>query len=72
MRSTACSSILLNPAQEHHYLAIELYKLLYRDLPLPNDGWLDLPTGAGLGFEPDRDAIRELAKLPLSHGCAKG
>jgi L-rhamnonate dehydratase len=57
---------------EHHYLAVELYKLLYRDLPLPKDGWLDLPTRAGLGFEPDREAIRELAKLPLSHGCAKG
>ena len=57
---------------EHHYLAVELYKQLYRDLPLPKDGWLDLPTRAGLGFEPDREAIRELSKLPLSHGCAKG
>jgi L-rhamnonate dehydratase len=56
---------------EHHYLAVELYKVLYRDLPQPHDGWLDLPTRPGLGFEPDREAIREIAKLPLSHGCAK-
>jgi L-rhamnonate dehydratase len=57
---------------EHHYLAVELYKLLYRDLPMPKDGWLTLPDRPGLGFEPDRDAIRELAKLPLSEGRAKG
>jgi L-rhamnonate dehydratase len=57
---------------EHHYLAVELYKLLYRDLPMPKDGWLTLPDRPGLGFEPDRDAIRELAKLPLSQGRAKG
>jgi L-alanine-DL-glutamate epimerase-like enolase superfamily enzyme len=57
---------------EHHYLAVELYKLLYRDLPMPKDGWLTLPDRPGLGFEPDSDAIRELAKLPLSQGRAKG
>jgi hypothetical protein len=27
---------------------------------------------SGLGFEPDRDAIREIAKLPASQGRAKG
>jgi len=57
---------------EYHYLAVELSKLLYRDLPVPKDGWLTLPTAPGLGFEPDRDAIREIAKLPLSGGNAKG
>ena len=57
---------------EHHYLAVELCKLLYRGLPTPADGWLTLPNTPGLGFEPDRDAIRELAKLPLSGGNAKG
>jgi L-rhamnonate dehydratase len=57
---------------EHHYLAIELYKLLYRDLPMPVDGVLTLPDKPGLGFEPNRDAIREIAKLPLSQGRAKG
>jgi L-alanine-DL-glutamate epimerase-like enolase superfamily enzyme len=57
---------------EHHYLAVELYKKLYRDLPMPKDGWLTLPDKPGLGFEPDREAIREIAKLPLSSGRGKG
>ncbi len=57
---------------EHHYLAVELYKLLYGELPEPRDGWLVLPDRAGLGFEPNRDAIREFARLPLSQGRAKG
>ena len=34
----------------------------YVGLPEPNDGWLTLPEVPGLGFEPDLDAIRELAK----------
>jgi L-alanine-DL-glutamate epimerase-like enolase superfamily enzyme len=57
---------------EHHYLAVELYKKLYRDLPMPKDGWLTLPEKPGLGFEPDREAIREIARLPLSSGRGKG
>lgn len=57
---------------EHHYLAVELCRLLYRGLPEPEAGWLTLPEAPGLGFEPDRDAIRELARFPLSRGNAKG
>jgi L-alanine-DL-glutamate epimerase-like enolase superfamily enzyme len=57
---------------EHHYLAVELYKLLYHDLVVPENGWLSLPDRPGLGFEPNRDAIREMAKRPLSQGRAKG
>jgi L-alanine-DL-glutamate epimerase-like enolase superfamily enzyme len=57
---------------EHHYLAVELCRRLYRGLPEPEAGWLALPEAPGLGFEPDRDAIREIAKLPLSQGNAKG
>ncbi len=57
---------------EHHYLAVELYKLLYGALSEPQDGWLALPDTPGLGFEPNRDAIKELARLPLSQGRAKG
>ena len=57
---------------EHHYLAVELYKTLYRDLPMPKDGWLTLPDKPGLGFEPHRDAIAEIARLPLSLGKGKG
>ena len=57
---------------EYHYLAVELCRQLYRDLPTPDAGFLALPTAPGRGFEPDRDAIREIAKLPLSQGNAKG
>jgi len=57
---------------EYHYLAVELCRALYRDLPKPEAGWLTLPEAPGLGFEPDHDAIREIAKLPLSGGNAKG
>jgi L-alanine-DL-glutamate epimerase-like enolase superfamily enzyme len=57
---------------EYHYLAVELCRKIYRDLPVPVDGWLALPETPGLGFEPDLDAVRELAKLPLSHGHGKG
>ena len=57
---------------EYHYLAVELMRQLYRGLPVPEKGFLALPTAPGLGFEPDRDAIREIAKLPLSQGNAKG
>ena len=57
---------------EYHHLAVELCKALYRDLPEPKDGFLALPEKPGLGFEPDRDAIAEIAKLPLSKGQAKG
>jgi L-alanine-DL-glutamate epimerase-like enolase superfamily enzyme len=46
---------------EMHYLADELYKRIYRGLPQPKDGFLTLPDAPGLGFEPDRDAIREIA-----------
>ena len=57
---------------EHHYLAVELYKQIYRDLPMPADGYFTMPDAPGLGFEPNRDAIREIAKLPLSKGTGKG
>ena len=57
---------------EYHYLAVELCRQLYKDLPTPEKGFLTLPTAPGLGFEPDRDAIREIAKLPPSQGNAKG
>jgi L-rhamnonate dehydratase len=53
---------------EMHYLADELYKQIYRGLPQPKDGWLTLPDTPGLGFEPDRDAIREIAKACAPSG----
>jgi L-alanine-DL-glutamate epimerase-like enolase superfamily enzyme len=57
---------------ELHYLAVELCKQIYKGLPSARDGFLDLPDAPGLGFELDRDAVRELAKLPLSQGRGKG
>jgi L-alanine-DL-glutamate epimerase-like enolase superfamily enzyme len=57
---------------EHHYLAVELCRQIYRDLPMPADGFFTLPDTPGLGFEPNRDAIDEIAKLPLSRGTGKG
>jgi L-alanine-DL-glutamate epimerase-like enolase superfamily enzyme len=57
---------------EHHYLAVELCKQLYRGLPEPGDGCFVMSDKPGLGFEPDRDSIREIAKLPLSQGRSKG
>jgi L-alanine-DL-glutamate epimerase-like enolase superfamily enzyme len=39
---------------------------------MPKAGWLALPEKPGLGFEPNRDAIAEIAKLPLSSGHGKG
>jgi L-alanine-DL-glutamate epimerase-like enolase superfamily enzyme len=47
---------------EMHYLAVELYRKIYRGLARPENGWLTLPDAPGLGFEPDRDAIREIAR----------
>ena len=47
---------------EMHYLAVELCKKIYSGLPEPQDGSLTLPDTPGLGFEPDRDAVAEIAK----------
>jgi L-rhamnonate dehydratase len=57
---------------EHHYLAVELYRQIYRGLPEPKDGTFTMSEAPGLGFEPNHDAIREIAKLPLSQGRGKG
>jgi L-alanine-DL-glutamate epimerase-like enolase superfamily enzyme len=57
---------------EHHYLAVELCKQIYIGLLEPKDGYFNMPDAPGLGFEPNHDAIREIAKLPLSQGKGKG
>jgi L-rhamnonate dehydratase len=57
---------------ELHYLAVELCKQIYTDLPGAKDGFLTLPEAPGLGLALNRDAVRELAKLPLSQGRGKG
>jgi L-alanine-DL-glutamate epimerase-like enolase superfamily enzyme len=40
-------------------------------LPEPSNGWLTLPEKPGLGFAPNAERVRELAKLPLSSGKGK-
>jgi L-alanine-DL-glutamate epimerase-like enolase superfamily enzyme len=57
---------------EHHYLAVELCRQIFLGLPPPKDGFFTMPEAPGLGFEPNREAIREIAKLPLSQGRGKG
>jgi L-rhamnonate dehydratase len=57
---------------EHHYLAVELCRQIYTGLPEPKEGWLELPEAPGLGFGINRDAVRDLARLPLSQGKGKG
>ncbi len=57
---------------EHHYLAVEMCRQIFTGLPEPKDGYFTMPETPGLGFEPNRDAIREIAKLPLSQGRGKG
>lgn len=44
---------------EMHYLATEACKRVFTGLPEPKDGWLDLPTGPGLGFAGNLDCIKE-------------
>jgi L-rhamnonate dehydratase len=56
---------------EWHLLAASMMRQLYRDLPEPRDGWLTLPETPGLGFEPDRQAIAEIARLPSARGTGK-
>jgi L-alanine-DL-glutamate epimerase-like enolase superfamily enzyme len=42
-------------------LAGEFCRRIYRNLPTPAEGWLVLPETPGLGFEPDHDAVKEVA-----------
>lgn len=57
---------------EHHYLAVEMCRQIFVGLPEPKDGFFTMPEAPGLGFEPNRDAIREIGKLPTSQGRGKG
>jgi L-alanine-DL-glutamate epimerase-like enolase superfamily enzyme len=56
---------------EYHYPAVTVCEAIYGPLPVPKDGWLDLPETPGLGFEPKPELVRELAKRPTSHGKGK-
>ena len=56
---------------EYHYVAIEICRQIYDDLAVPKDGWLTLPETPGLGFAPNPDAVKELAKRPSARGTGK-
>lgn len=56
---------------EYHYVAVLVLRQIYDDLPEPVDGWLSLPTSPGLGFAPNAERVRELARLPTSRGKGK-
>jgi L-alanine-DL-glutamate epimerase-like enolase superfamily enzyme len=56
---------------EYHYPAVKVCEAIYGPLPAPKDGWLELPEAPGLGFEPKKDLVKELAKLPTSRGKGK-
>ena len=45
---------------EYHHPGVACCQRIYRDLPEPKDGWIELPDRPGLGFELDPDAVREL------------
>ena len=56
---------------EYHYAAVKACEAIFGPLPAPVDGWLELPEKPGLGFEPLKDAVKELRKLPTSKGKGK-
>jgi L-alanine-DL-glutamate epimerase-like enolase superfamily enzyme len=56
---------------EYHHLAVLVTERLFGPLPRPEAGWITLPEAPGLGFSPDPDALRELAKAPTSRGKGK-
>lgn len=56
---------------EYHAAAVKICEQVFDGLPVPEAGVMRLPDAPGLGFSPNRDAVRELAKRPLSSGKGK-
>jgi L-rhamnonate dehydratase len=56
---------------EYHMVAVQMCEAIFDNLPVPRDGWLDLPERPGLGFEPNAERVREIAARPLSSGKGK-
>ena len=56
---------------EYHSVAVDCCKFVFDGLPEPANGWLTLPETPGLGFEPNRERVKELAKRPGSRGVGK-
>ena len=56
---------------EYHVVAVECCRQVFDDLHEPVGGMLGLPERPGLGFEPNRERVAELARRPLSRGAGK-
>lgn len=56
---------------EWHLAAVAMGHALFRDLPERDEWDMPLPQAPGLGFQLDRDKLRDLAALPLSAGRGK-
>lgn len=56
---------------EYHSVAVECCKLVFDDLPEPANGVLALSDAPGLGFRPNRERVKELARRPGSRGAGK-
>lgn len=56
---------------EYHFASVKACEAICGPLPAPVEGWLALPDQSGLGFSPDPDRVKELKKLPTSHGKGK-
>ncbi|GGX34591.1 enolase [Pigmentiphaga litoralis] len=56
---------------EYHSVAVECCKQVFDDLPEPTAGMLTLPDTPGLGFNPNRERVKELARRPGSRGVGK-
>jgi len=56
---------------EYHYPSVKVCEAICGPLPKPKDDWLELPQAPGLGFAPKPELVRELARLPTSHGKGK-
>jgi L-alanine-DL-glutamate epimerase-like enolase superfamily enzyme len=56
---------------EYHYPAVKVCEAIYGPLPAPVDGYLELSSRPGLGFEPIEERVRELAARATSHGKGK-
>jgi L-alanine-DL-glutamate epimerase-like enolase superfamily enzyme len=57
---------------EYHYPAVLLCRQIFGSLPEPEDGYLTMPETPGLGFAPNPDSVRDLARNGTSHGNGKG
>lgn len=56
---------------EYHILAVECLKKIFNDLPEPSGGYIKMSEKPGLGFDLNKDALEELARMPTSKGSGK-